>query len=361
MAEDVGEKTEPASGRRLEQAMQKGQFAISRDLASSVILLVAIIGFQNFGDDMVAFSAKIIRYCLSEPWTDLDEAKLRIEMARLSLWTAEAIWPWMAVVMLAALVVNYAQTGGVHLAGEKSYFDLARLNPIAGLQRIFSMRGLIKTTFDVGKVTLIGIIAYLFLSDRMPALAMATRLPFPELAAFAFSESLYFSYYMVAVLMGLAVADYLYQRFQFSQDMRMTKQEVKEEAKDFEANPEIKARRRSLQLQMARQRMMKDLPQAEVVITNPTELAVALKYKVTEMDAPVVVAMGAGVFARRIRELAREHRIPIIENRPLAQLLFHHAEVGRVIPENTFVAVAEIMAYVYQLTKRVIPPRPRAG
>jgi flagellar biosynthetic protein FlhB len=361
VAEDVGEKTEPASGRRLEQATQKGQFAISRDLASTVILLMAIIGFQNFGGDMVAFSGQIIRYCLSEPWMDLDIPRLRIEMTRLALVTVEALWPWMALVMVSALVVNYAQTGGVHFAGEKNYFDLNRLNPLDGLKRIFSMRGLVKTGFDVAKVTVIAFIAYLFLADRMPALAMATRLPFPELAAFAFSESLTFSYYMVSVLLGLATADFLYQRFQFSQDMRMTKQEVKEEAKDFETNPEIRSRRRSLQLQMARQRMMKDLPQAEVVITNPTELAVALKYKVSEMDAPTVVAMGAGVFARRIRELAAEHRIPIIENRPLAQLLFHHAEVGRVIPENTFLAVAEIMAYVYQMTKRAIPPRPRTG
>ncbi|MBY0586632.1 EscU/YscU/HrcU family type III secretion system export apparatus switch protein [bacterium] len=359
MAEDVGEKTEPASQRRMEQAVQKGQFAISRDLASTLILFVAIIGFQNFGMGMVSFSVQIIRYCLSEPWSDLDIPRVRIEMTKLAIVSAEALWPWTALVMLAALAANYAQTGGIHFASDKSYFDLERLNPLAGLQRIFSTRGLIKTVFDVAKVSVIGILAYMFLADRIPQLAMSTRLPFPELAAFAFSESLYFSYYMASVLLALAVADFLYQRFQFGEDMKMTKQEIKEEAKDFEGSPEIKSRRRTLQLQMARQRMMKDLPEAEVVITNPTELAVALKYKVGQMDAPVVVAMGAGVFARRIRELAAEYRIPIIENRPLAQLLFHHAEVGRVIPENTFLAVAEIMAYVYQLTRRAVPPRPR--
>jgi flagellar biosynthetic protein FlhB len=359
MAEDVGEKTEPASDRRIEQAGLKGQFAISRDLASSLILFIAIVGFQNFGEGMVAFSAQIIRYCLAEPWMDLDIPKVRIEMTKLAIVSAEALWPWTALVMLSALVANYIQTGGIHFAAEKSYFDLDRLNPLAGLQRIFSTRGLIKTVFDVAKVTLIGVIAYLFLAERIPSLAMSTRLPFPELAAFAFSESLWFSYYMASILLALATADFLYQRFQFSQDMKMTKQEVKEEAKDFEGSPEIKSRRRTLQLQMARQRMMKDLPEAEVVITNPTELAVALKYKVGQMDAPVVVAMGAGVFARRIRELAAEYRIPIIENRAIAQLLFHHAEVGRVIPENTFLAVAEIMAYVYQMTRRAVPPRPR--
>lgn len=359
MAEDVGEKTEPASARRREQARSRGQHANSRDLAGAVILLAGLLGFQFYGEGFLEISARLIRYCLQSAWLDLDVERVRIETARLAWMVAEGLWAFLAVVYAATLVVTYLQTGGPHVAGEKSYFDLARLDPFAGLKRIFSQRGLVKTVFDVGKVIVIGSIAYLFLMDRLPALAMLSRLPFAELAAYTFSESLLFSYYLLAVLIALGLVDFLYQRYQFEQDLKMTKQQVKEEARDLDGNPEIKSRRRQVQFQLARQRMMKELPQAEVVITNPTELAVALKYKVGEMDAPVVVAMGAGVFAKRIRELAIQHQIPIIENRPLAQLLFHTAEVGRVIPEGTFVAVAEIMAYVYQLTRRVIPPRPR--
>lgn len=359
MAEDVGEKTEAATPRRREQARSRGQSANSRDLASAVILLAGLIGAQIYGSGLLEAFARILRYCLQSPWLDLSVERVRIELSRLAIISVEALWAFMVIVYLATLVISYYQTGGVRLASEKNYFDPARLNPISGLQRIFSRRGLVKTVFDVGKVIAVGSVAYLFLLERLPALANLSRLPFPTIGGYAFSESLLFAYYLLAILLVLGLADYLYQRYQFEEDLKMTKQQVKEEARDMEGSPDVKSRRRQIQLQLARQRMMKEVPEAEVVITNPTELAVALKYKVGEMDAPVVAAMGAGVFARRIREIALEHGIPIIENRPLAQLLFHNAEVGRVIPEATFVAVAEIMAYVYQLTNRAVPPRPQ--
>jgi flagellar biosynthetic protein FlhB len=360
LAEDVGEKTEAATPKRREQARARGQHAASRDLSSAIILFASIIGFQMYGETFLSYSADVIRYCFETPWLDLDVERVRIELTKLVIWGVSELWTWWAIMVATTLVIAFWQTGGVHVAGEKSYFDLARLNPISGLGRIFSTRSLVKAAFDIAKVTVISLIAYQYLSERMPALAMMSRLPFPTLGAHALSESLSLSYYMATVLLVLALADFFYQRFQFERDMKMTKQQVKDEARDMDGNPEIKSRRRQVARQLARQRMMKEVPQAEVVITNPTELAVALKYKVEEMDAPVVVAMGAGALAKRIRELAIEHRIPIIENKPLAQLLFHSAEVGRVIPENTFIAVAEIMAYVYQITKRVVPPRRRA-
>jgi flagellar biosynthetic protein FlhB len=359
MAEDVGERTEPATPRRREEARRRGQHAYSRDLTGVVVLFVAVVAFHLYGESMLGQSARLVRRGLSAAWTSIDPAQVRIEISRLAWIAAETLWIWLALVYAAVLLASFAQVGGPSLAAEKSFFDLNRLNPVSGLARIFSVRGLVRTLTDVGKVVAVGIVAYLFLIDRLPSLAAASRLPFPALGAYAFAEALTLAYYLLAVLFALALVDWAYQRYQFERDLRMTRQQVKDEAKDLEGDPQIKARRRQIQLQLARQRMIREVPQAEVVVTNPTELAVALKYKVAEMDAPVVVAMGAGVFARRIRELAVRHNIPIVQNKPLAQLLFHKAEVGRVIPEETFVAVAEILAYVYQITNKPVPPRPR--
>lgn len=357
MADEIGERTEPATERRRDQAKRKGQHAFSRDLASAVILLSAVVGLHLYGEWMMGQSGRLFRYSLREPWVQADASDIRLEIARLGWMTLEALWIWLAIVYVTTIVVSFVQTGGLQWATEKQWLDGGRLNPIAGLARIFSRRGLVKTITDSAKVAIVGAVAYLFLADRLPALAHLTRLPFPALGAYAFQEAITLGYYLAAVLMLLGVADWLFQRFQFEQDMRMTRQQVRDEAKDLEGDPQIKARRRQVQLHLARQRMVRDVPEADVVITNPTELAVALKYKVEEMDAPLVVAMGAGAFAQRIRELAVRHKIPIIENKPLAQLLFRKAEVGRVIPEESFVAVAEILAYVYQITKRPVPPR----
>ena len=359
MADEMGEKTEAATPKRREDARQRGQYPTSRDLTSAIILLAGLIGIQVYGEGMLDLSTRIVRYCLSTPWMDLDIERVRIELGKLTILVVQGTWPFMAVVFGTAVVISYIQTGGPMLASEKSFLDFARLNPIAGLQRIFSMRGLVKTLLDVAKVVIIGLISYTYIADHLPELAALSRIPFPTLGAYTFAETLTFAYYLVAVLVALALADFVYQRIQFEEDLKMTRQEVKDEARDADGDPKVKSRRRQIQLKLARQRMIKEVPEAEVVITNPTELAVALKYKVEEMNAPVVVAMGAGVFAKRIRELAREHNIPIIENKPLAQLLFHSAEVGRVIPQDTFIAVAEIMAYVYQLTQKPVPPRPR--
>lgn len=359
MADEFGERTEPATARRREQAKRRGQHAQSRDLASAVILLAAVVGLHLFGESMLGQAGRLLRHSLGEPWLERDAYDVRLEIARLGWMTWEALWIWLAIVYGTSLVVSFAQTGGLQWASEKQWFDPARLNPIAGLARIFSRRGLVKTITDTAKVAIIGTVAYLFFVDRLPALAHLTRLPFPVLGAYAFQEAIFLGYYLASVLVLLGAVDWLFQRFQYERDLRMTRQQVRDEAKDLEGDPQIKARRRQVQLHLARQRMVREVPEADVVITNPTELAIALKYKVAEMDAPLVVAMGAGVFAQRIRELALRHKIPIIENKPLAQLLFRKAEVGRVIPEESFVAVAEILAYVYQITKRHIPPRPR--
>lgn len=354
--EELGERTEPATERRREEARREGQIAYSRDLTAALTLLAAVAGFQLFGEEMLAEAARLVRHCLSDPWMNLEPARAWIELARLTIRAIMAMAPWFATVYGTALVAEYAQAGGVRIA-EREFFNPDRLNPITGFQRLFSIRSVARLSIDILKLCVVGSVGFLFLSREMPAISALSSLGFPNIAGYAFDRMVVLGYELSAVLLVLGIADYAYQRYQFERDLRMTRQEVREEQKDIEGDPQIKARRRQIQLRLARQRMIQKVPEAQVVITNPLELAVALKYDVGETDAPVLVAKGAGPLAARIRDLAREHGIPIIENKPLARLLFHRTDLGRMVPEETFVVVAEILAYVYQLTGRTLPPR----
>ena len=350
MAEDAGERNLPATPRRREEARKRGQVPQSRDLNSAVILLVGVAGIHYLGERMLGRGVEIILYCYQTPWLDMGVDRVRIEMSKLMVTALLAMGPWLLLLTLSAVAVNLGQQGGFVIAAEKSYFDLTRLNPLSGLKRIFSLRGLVKTGLDVGKVTIVGLAAYWFIQSEMLSLASLMTASFPTVAAYAFNRSLVLAYEMAAILLILALADYTYQRFQYERDLRMTNQEIKQETKDIEGDPKIRGRRRRIQMEMARRRMLEEIPEAEVVITNPTELAIAIKYKVQDMTTPVVVGKGAGLLAQRIRELAALHQIPIIENKPLAQLLYRKVELGGAIPEETFVAVAEILAYVYRIT-----------
>lgn len=357
MPDELGERTEPATERRREEARKEGQIAHSRDLSAAIILLAAVASFQYFGEDMLADAVRITRVCLQEPWLDLEVRRVAVELARLALVTFGAVLPFVSVLMVVAILVEYLQAGGFRVT-ERNFFSLDRLNPLTGLRRLFSLRSAVRTVVDALKTIVVGSVAFFFIANEMPALANLTALGVPNVAGYTFERMIVLGYEIVAILLVLGAADYAYQRYQYEEDLKMTRQEVKEETRDIEGDPQIKARRRAIQLRMARQRMIQQVPEAEVVITNPTELAVALKYDVGKMDAPVVVAKGAGRFAQRIRELALEHKVPLIENKPLARLLFFKTDVGRVIPVESFVLVAEILAYVYQITKRELPPPP---
>lgn len=354
MGEDVGERTEQPTSRRLEQARERGQVALSRDLSGAVVLLGAVIGFHVFGIRMFRDSYRLLRFCLTEPWMDLGVDRLRAITSGLAWLTFVALTPWFLTLLAAAFIVQWVQLGRISIAGEKNYFNLGKMNPIEGAKRIFSVRGLIRTALDIAKFIFIGTVAFLFIANEMDAIASLPAMSFPTMGSYAFDRSLRLAYYLVTVLMILGIADFLYQRFQHQKDLRMTKQEVKEEMKDIDGDPRIRSKRRQIQLRLAQQRMIEQVPEAEVVITNPTHLAVALKYDPKSMDVPLVVAKGAGVFAKRIRELAAMHGIPVIENKPLAQLLYRNTEFGQAIPEESFVVVAEILAYVYRITGKQV-------
>jgi flagellar biosynthetic protein FlhB len=251
--------------------------------------------------------------------------------------------------MLVIVAVNLAQVG-LNFNTKKLQPNLMALNPFKGVGKVFGGPGWMQLLFNVGKLILVGWVAYSAVSGRMAEIALAQGLEFKQI--FNLGASLVYSIGMRIgiVLLILAILDYIYQKFRIERELKMTKQEVKEEMRRMEGDPKVKQKRRQIALQMVVQRLKKDVPTADVVVTNPTHFAVALRYDKANMHAPVVVAKGQDFVALRIREIAVAAGVPILERPPLARSLYHTVEVGQEIPEQFYSAVAEILAYVYELT-----------
>lgn len=263
----------------------------------------------------------------------------------------QLLGPVLATAALAAAASSYLQTGFLFtpsLVAPK----LDRINPFSGLQRIFSKRALMEFLKSVIKVVIVSVVAWQFLRANFERLFVILYQNAEETSMIVSSLGLNLAIRVAVAFAVLAAADLMYQRYEYYKSLKMSKQELKEELKEMEGDPQIRARIREIQRKIAMQRMLHEVPSATVVITNPTKLAVALRYREKEDDAPVVVAKGAGVLARRIRELAREHRIPMVENKQVARMLFQQVEVGQAIPVELYQAVAEILAFVYRTKGR---------
>jgi flagellar biosynthetic protein FlhB len=271
---------------------------------------------------------------------------------------AMALAPLLAVIFLIAFAVTAGQVG-FHISTKALTPDLNRLNPIKGMGKLVSIRSVVKLLTGLMKMAAVGGVVALVLYTEVPQIiALLKNLSVtgnttPQVAAFIAQETLLLGLYASITLVALAVIDYSYQRWQHTEDIKMTKQEVKDDHKLAEGSPEIKARVRRVQREMTRKRMLAAVPSATVVITNPTHFAVALKYE-RGQSAPEVVAKGADHLAARIRTLAREHGVPIVENPPLARSIYGRAEVGDRIPAELFEAVAEVLAYLIRLKQLVI-------
>jgi flagellar biosynthetic protein FlhB len=235
------------------------------------------------------------------------------------------------------------------------------VNPAAGLKRIFSITGVGRLGFGLFKLIVIAGVAGLVIWSRRDDVIRASGLDVAQLGAFLADVALKVVLWTALALVILALFDYGLQWWKQEQDLKMTHQEVREEMKDMQGDPQIAARRRQIQRQMAMSRASNEVPKADVIVTNPTELAVAIQYDPLEMAAPVVVAKGAGVVAQRIRRLGLEHNIPIVERKPLAQLLYKNVDIGKPVPTDSYAAVAEVLAYVYQLKGKKMPTPPRAA
>ncbi len=354
MAEEQSgqEKSEEPTARRLAEAREKGDIARSTEVPSAAVLLAAIFTLYLSGGGMLAAIMDLLGHYLNAA----GQTQLMISNVNSLAFDAVArsfrvAGPLMAVIVVTAVLSNLFQNGPV-FSTEKIAADITRLDPIKGLANLFSKQMLAQTVKSILKVALIGLIAFLEIKKAMGhLLPLINQEPWPILMFMAHTAYLIFlkSAILVAVL---AAVDYGFQRWQFMEKMKMTKQELKDEARQTEGDPYVKGRIRSLQMEMARRRMMEEVPKADVIITNPTHLAVALCYDAKVMSAPQVVAKGAGLIAARIKEIALENEVPIVEDKPLAQALFKDVDIDGFVPENLFHAVAELLAYVYSLSGR---------
>jgi len=255
-----------------------------------------------------------------------------------------------AAVVISGLASGFLQSGFV-LASEPLQLNFARINPFSGFRRLFSIDSAVELIKALVFIAGLGCLGGAYIYSDFPALASLTNLKVEDILAYASHDGAVFSACIATLMGACAGLDYLFQRWRTDQQLRMSRQEIKQEMREQEGDPLLKAQLKAIRQKLARRRMMRDVAKADVVITNPTELAVALQYRAGEMSAPRVVGKGADFIAQKIREVARENAIPIVENKPLARVLYTQVEIGRQIPEALYRAVAEVLAYVYRLRR----------
>ncbi|MCK6485521.1 MAG: flagellar biosynthesis protein FlhB [Phycisphaerae bacterium] len=359
MAAEHGEKTEAPTPRRRQEARERGQVARSTELTAAAMLVGGLLALRLFGPMSVEALHGMLSAVLSDGAPAATRADDLTRVTALSLRAmALAAAPIMLALVVLSVVANMTQTGPL-VSWHPLRPQWSRINPLAGVSRLFSLRSAVQLAVNLMKLALVGYVAYDAIRSDMPLILAAVEAQHGTLLSLMASMCFSLGIKIAVLLLGLALLDFGYHRWQHERDLRMTKDEVKEEMKRMEGDPLLKHRRRQIQMQLAAQRLRRDVPKADVVVTNPTELAIALRYDEKTMRAPTVIAKGAGYLAQRIREIAREHRIPIVERKPLAQALYKTVEVGQEVPPALYKAVAEILAYVYELTGRAA--RRKAG
>lgn len=350
MATYADDRTEAPTPRRRQEARSKGQVARSHDLTSAVLLLAAFVGLYLIGPDLTQVLTAMITASLSGDSPESLPA-LRPLAAAMGFELVRHLLPLMAGLFVAGLLILFAQVGWL-FTWQPVMPSLSKVNPLSGLMRIFSVRSAMMAAINLFKLVFVGGVAWITLSGGAPAVLFSPELVFQDIIVLSATLTFELGMKLAAALLILALVDFLWQRHRHERDLRMTKEEVKDELRSMEGDPQIKRRRRQLQLQLALQRLRKDVPTADVIVTNPTHYAVAIKYDAATMDAPKVVAKGADYVALRIRQMASELGIPTVERKPLARDLYETVEVGGYIPEKFYRAVAEILAYIYELTGR---------
>ena len=363
MAEQSGgEKTLPASQQKRRKAREEGRVARSQDLSAAAALLAALLALKFLGQD--AFNRML--GCLVYYFDHADV--LRPDLDNLQNLTIQAIWlmvpaiaPFLFVMMLVGITINVLQVGFM-FTGKPLMPKIEKLNPFQGLAGMFGARAGAELVKSILKVTVIAYVVWLTArgwSSRVVDLMETTPVALtPAIAAMTFT----LWWRIVLVMIALGALDYAFQRWQYERGLMMTHQEAKEEMKEYEGDPRIKQRIRQIQRQIAMQRMMADVPKADVIVTNPIRFAIALRYDPATMVAPIVVAKGARIMAERIRDIATRHDVPIVQKPELARrLMYKSVEVGHPVPESLFRGVAEVLAYVYRIDRRAEKIRERSG
>ncbi|OMP68618.1 flagellar biosynthesis protein FlhB [Domibacillus epiphyticus] len=349
----AGEKTEKATPKKKQDSRKKGQVAKSQDLNTAVSLLV-LFGFltafaASMGQDIFHMFQHSIEYYMLMPVT---EANLKTIVFEIMEQCAIILGPFMGAAMLAGVIANYFQIGWL-VTTEPLNPKLEKLDPIKGFKRIFSMRAIVELIKSILKIGLVGIAAFLVIWIHIEEVLEMALKPIEDTLPLIGTLTVQMGLVAAAVLLVLGVLDYFYQKYDFEKSLRMSKQDIKDEHKNSEGDPLIKSRIRQTQREMAMRRMMQEVPDADVVITNPTHYAIALKYDESKLDAPYVVAKGTDYIAQKIKLIAKENDVTMVENRPLARALHDQAEIGDAVPEEFFKAIAEILAYVYKIKNKL--------
>jgi flagellar biosynthetic protein FlhB len=351
--DDDSQKTEDPTPRRLEEARKKGQVAVSRELNNWIMLMAGTLIIALAAGPVMANLADYMKGFIEHPHL------MPQVPGGFSIVLGQTFWHVVGVLMvpilaliIAAIAGPFAQVGPL-FAPEVLHPDISKLSPMKGIERLFSRRSLMEFVKGLFKIVLIGFVCYLAIQPYFQGIDHFVGMAVPDMLAELMQL---FVRMMIAVLVALAVLaviDVLYQRHEHLKKMRMTRQELRDEYKQSEGDPHIKAKLRQLRNEKARQRMMQNVPKADVVITNPTHFAVALQYNPEEMDAPKCVAKGANDIALKIREVAKENKVAIVENPPLARLLYSSVEIDETVPPEHYKAVAEVISYVFKLKGKI--------
>jgi flagellar biosynthetic protein FlhB len=353
MAEETDqEKTEQATSKRREDAREKGQVAKSRELASVAVLGACLIYFYFGALDMATRLMELMRNSFRKS----DKMAVSIDtiqplLTDLLFQTFALLAPFLLVTIIAGFMINILQTG-ILFSSEAITPKYSKIDPIKGLQRLFSLRSLVELAKNILKMAIIGFVAYLTIGSESRKLLPLVDLGVIDILRYIGEVSFKILYSTCWVLVILAVLDYGYQKWEHERSLKMSIKEIKEENKQTEGDPLIKGRIKRLQREMAKKRMMAAVPKADVVITNPTHLAIAIRYEPGTMNAPCVIAKGADFLAEKIKEVARNSGVPVVENKLVAQVLYKMTAVEQAVPENLYKAVAEILAHVYSMKQK---------
>lgn len=368
MAEDSDlEKTEPPSSRRLEQAREEGQVPQSRELTAFLVMAGGAGGLWGLSGWFVRHGEDVMRTGLTlDRQEAFDPNAIGLNLLSLGSEAVATLAPFFIVTMVAALLAPILLTGGILFSPKALAFKFDRLDPLKGVKRMISWQSIAEMVKGILKAALLGGIVFWVVANERDSLFALLSQPL-ETALPSFGRIILYAFIgFVAGLALIALIDVPFQLWRYYAGLKMTKEELRQEYKELEGDPQLKARIRSQQREIARRRMMSEVPKADVVVTNPTHFAVALKYDKDKMGAPQVVAKGMNLVAQKIRELASENKVPVIELPPLARALHRHVEIGEAVPSALYTAVAEVMAYVYQLnqfmtqgmTGGLLPPTP---
>ncbi len=345
------EKTEKPTSKKYGKAREEGNVAKSQEVSSVFILIMSLGIFMIAGSWMMGSLSTFMSGIFGNIDTlNLDQESLRTFIATVFETIFLILMPLMLSVLVAGIAGNILQTG--FMLNSKAFTPkFSKLNPISGLKKIVSLKSFTEVVKDIFKVLFIGVIAYYLIKNEIDKFPVLMHMSVIDIFTFIGSVAFKICFYVCLALVVLAILDFTYQRWQHEKDLMMTKQEIKEENKQSEGDPKVKGRIRQIQMETARRRMMEEVPDADVVVTNPTHIAIALKYDAENMMAPKVIAKGAEIIAENIKKIAKEHGIPIVEHKSLARTIYKIVELGDFIPANLYRAVAEILAYVYNLKK----------